>query len=207
MTESSSLSTPHTGVSRLDTLAVRLGIALLVPALAIVLHELGHFLCHVAFGYPDVSLSFSEVSVGAAPSGVNAKLADGVSFAAGTAISLALALVALLRRVPSALGAALGSFEVLRAGIGLGIAVESKGIRALWGGFGELRYLASALEWPTAVGALFGFIELGVPLFVLVTLLRRAPRERRMRVAAPAVGGSIVGLALWLTVVGPALLP
>jgi len=207
MAESSGLATPDLGESRVNTIAARLGVAVLVPPIAVLLHELGHFLSHIAFGYTNVSLSFDAVSTGAAPSGVNARLADGVSFAAGTAVSLFLAVAALSRRVPSALAASLGSFEVLRAGIGLGVAVSGKGMRALWGGFGELRYLASAFEWPTAVGALLGLFELGVPIFVFATLLRRAPRGHRMRVAAPALAGSIAGLALWLTVVGPALLP
>lgn len=207
MGESSGLATPHRGESRINTLALRLGIAVLVPAIAVLLHELGHLLSHIAFGYTNVSLSFDGVSTGAAPGGVNAQVAEGVSFAAGTGISLSLALAALWRPVPSALAAALGSFEVLRAGIGLGVAVSGTGVRALWGGVGELRYLASAFEWPTAVGALLGCIELGVPIVVLVALLRRTPRGQRLRVMAPAFAGSVAGLALWLTVVGPLLLP
>ena len=193
--------------ARTDGICARLGVALLVPAIAIVLHELGHYLSHLAFGYSNVSLSFSEVSIGPAPSDVNARLADGVSFAAGTAISLSLALVALSKRIPSALAAALAGFELLRAGLGVGIGISSKGVRALWGGVGELRYLATAFEWPSTAGALLGFLEIGVPVVAVSLLVRRLPTGQRMRVVAPAVAGSIVGLALWLLVIGPVLLP
>jgi len=207
MEESQDFATLSVTPSRADSVAARLAIALLVPALAVVLHELGHYLSHVAFGYSNVSLSFSEVSIGAAPSGINPRVADGVSFAAGTAISLSLTLVALCRRVSSALAAALVGFELLRASMGAGFAVAGKGFRALWGGVGELRYVATAFEWPSTVGALFGLIELGVPLVVAAVLVRRVPTGQRLRVIFPAVSGSIAGLALWLLVVGPVLLP
>jgi hypothetical protein len=162
----------------------------------------------VAFGYPVVSLSYSDVSTGPAPAGVDTRLADGLAFAAGTAVSLTLVLVALVRRVPLALGAALVSFELLRAAIGTAIGVSNKGVRALWGGVGELRYLATAFDgWPPIAGGLLGLIELGTPIVAAVLLWRRVPHGERAGLVIPALVGTAAGLALWLQVVGPLVLP
>lgn len=181
-------------------------VALGVPPVAIVAHELGHHTAHTAFGYTQRSLSYDGAS-GTPPAGANFGLVDGVSFAAGTMVSLALVAAAAWRRVPSALALAVVVFECLRTAIGLATAVGAKGVAALLGGAGELRYLARAFDWPPVAGVLLSFVELAVPIVVATVVIRRLPPVGRVATVAVALVGSAIGLVAWLSVLGPLLLP
>lgn len=185
----------------------QLAVTLIVPSAPIVLHELGHHLSHAAFGYETYSISYDGAAAGAPPTTVPAQLADGVSFAAGTLVSLALVLLAAWARLPTALAIALVAFELVRATIGVAMAVADRGLAVLWGGTGELRYLAKAFAWPPPAGALLGLLELAVPLLVAMVVWRRLPPDRRLWQMLTAVGGSLLGLGLWLNIVGPVVLP
>lgn len=62
--------------------------ALAVPAVSVVLHELGHYLSHAAFGYEINHFAYSGVISGDPPNGVDPEFASGLSFAAGATVSL-----------------------------------------------------------------------------------------------------------------------
>lgn len=181
--------------------------ALSVPPVAIVAHELGHHTAHTVFGYSQPSLSYDGASVGPPPAGANVRLVDGVSFAAGTMVSLVIVAAVAWRRVPWVLALAVVVFECMRAVLGLASAVAEKGAAALLGGAGELRYLARAVDGPPIAGVVLQFVELAIPIAVATVVIRRVPHAGRRATVGIAVVGSALGLAAWLTVLGPLLLP
>ena len=181
--------------------------ALSVPPVAIVAHELGHLTAHTAFGYTQRSLSYDGASVGAPPAGANVRLVDGVSFAAGTTVSLVLVAAVAWRRVPWVLALAVVVFEGMRAALGLASAVAEKGAAALFGGAGELRYLARAFDGPPIAGVVLEFVELAIPIAVATVVIRRLSPVGRLATVGLAVVGCAIGLAAWLTLLGPLLLP
>lgn len=188
-----------------------LGLALPVPAAAIVLHELGHFTAHAAFGYEVNRLTYQSVRTGEAPAGVDAALADGLSFVAGTGVSLVLVGLAVwwvAARGPHPLALAVAVFESVRALLGLVERVAGAGVaETLTGGFGELRYAVRGLGGPGAAEAVVSWVELAIPLAALVFVLRRYPAGARLAPTAAAAAGVVLGVALWMGVLGPLLLP
>ena len=184
--------------------------ALLVPAGAILIHELGHFGAHALFGYELNRLTYDGVVAGAAPAGVDSVLADGISFGAGSALSLLLLGVGVLsiwRWGANPLGLGLILFECLRAAIGFSGAVAQSGWPAVAGRFGELRYVVTALDGPLAAAAAVAWLEIALPYAALVYALRRQPRGSRRFALAGTAAGIVGGLVLWLGLVGPLLLP
>lgn len=188
-----------------------LGLAVPVPAAAIVLHELGHFTVHAAFGYEVNRLTYQSVRSGGAPAGVDPVLADGLSFAAGTGVSLVLAGLAVwwvAARGPHPVALAVAVFESVRALLGLVGRVAGAGVaETLTGGFGELRYAVRGLGGPGAAETVVSWVELAIPLAALVFVLRRYPVGARLAPTAAATAGVALGVALWMGVLGPVLLP
>jgi hypothetical protein len=188
-----------------------LAVSLLTPGAAIVLHELGHFSAHAAFGYEQNRLSYGSVAVGAPPAGVDPELADGLSFAAGTGVSLLLLGLGFLSIVlvgPNPIGFSVILFECVRAALSFVVGIVGAGLGgALGGAFGELRYLAAGLGAPPAIGVALAWLELVVPFTALAFALRRYAPGMRVPAVIATFAGVMAGIALWLVVVGPRLLP
>lgn len=190
---------------------VAFAVAIVVPAAAILLHELGHFAAHAAFGYETNKLTFASVRAGDPPAGVDPVLAEGLSFAAGASVSMALVGLALLSLTllgPNPVVLPLVMFECIRGLVGFGQQIGNFGAGHTFGeGFGELRHAVRAFGGPGAAEIALSWIELGVPLLALAFVIRRTPRGARVRTSIVVFAGIVGGLALWIGVVGPRLLP
>jgi hypothetical protein len=188
-----------------------LGIALLVPAFSILFHEMGHWGAHAAFGFETNRISYGGVSVGSPPTGVNAQLADGLSFAAGTGMSFLLMTGGVLSVVivgANPVGLGLVLFECVRAVLSFVMGIGAAGwVGVLGGKFGELRYLVSAFDGPSALRVSVAWIELVIPFVALGFVLRRFDPGQKLFPCSVAIVGLVVGLILWLGVVGPLVLP
>lgn len=197
-------------VKRLNLLTV-FAVALGVPAVAMLLHELGHFTAHAAFGYEVNRLTYASVLSGDPPPGVDHAFADGLSFAAGATVSLllvGLAVGASMLLGPHPLILAVVLFEVVRGLLGLVLRVASAGLADTFaGGFGELRHLGRAFGAPGVVGMALSWIEIGIPVAALWVILRRLPSPERAWWPLAAFLGLLSGLALWVLAIGPWLLP
>ncbi|MDX1624416.1 MAG: DUF305 domain-containing protein, partial [Gemmatimonadota bacterium] len=120
-------------------------------------------------------------------------------------VGLALLSVAVVGTSPAAL--AFTMFETVRSVVSLAVEIGRDGPEALVLGFGELRYGGRAVGAPGAVETALSRLELGVPLLAFVWVLRRFPEPKRARSAGAAFLGLAAGLALWILVVGPRVLP
>lgn len=190
---------------------VAFAVAIVVPAASILLHEIGHFAAHAAFGYETNQLTFSSVRAGDPPAGVDPVFADGLSFAAGASMSMALvgfALLSLTMLGPNPVVLPLVMVECIRGLMSLGQQIVNFGVGHTLGvGFGELRYAVRAIGGPAAAEIALSWIELGVPLLALAFVIRRTPRGARVRTSIVVFAGLVGGLTLWIGIVGPRLLP
>lgn len=190
---------------------VAFAVAIVVPAASILLHELGHFAAHAAFGYETNRLTFASVRAGDPPAGVDPVFADGLAFAAGASVSMALvgfALLSLTVLGPNPVVLPLVMFECVRGLVGLVQQTVNAGAgHTLGAGFGELRHAVRAFGGPGGAEIALSWIELGVPLLALVFVIRRTPPGKRVRASIVVFAGLVIGLVLWIGVVGPRLLP
>lgn len=186
-------------------------IALFIPVLSILFHEMGHWWAHAAFGYETNQLWYLGVSVGSPPPGVDARLADGLSFAAGAGMSLLLLGLGVLTVVvigANPLGLGLVLIECVRVAGSFVAGIGNAGLGGVLAGrFGELRYLAAAYDGPAVVGVSLAWLELLLPFAALGFVLRRIDPGRRLLPSAVVLAGLVVGMVVWLAVVGPRLLP
>lgn len=192
-------------------LAAAFGAALLVPAGAILLHELGHFAAHAAFGYEINRLTFASVTSGSPPPTVDPEFAQNLSFSAGASVSLLLAVGALGASViigPHPVVLATVMAEAVRAVATLVRHIVRFGpARTASGGFGEIRYANRALDGPGALDLALSAVEFAVPLLAVYFVWRQLRAGERARVPAAVFAGVLAGASLWLFVVGPAVLP
>lgn len=81
------------------------------------------------------------------------------------------------------------------------------GTAALATGFGELRYAGRAFQAPGVVESALSGLGLAVPVAALVWVLRRYPGGERIPRSTATFVGLGIGLAGWILVLGPWLLP
>ena len=186
-----------------------LGWAALMAPLCVVLHELGHYAIAVADGIP---VSFNPASVTGLPGSESmTPSVPGLGAAMGPIVTLVLtfgAVLLLRRRIgpPKPLLAvaltAPARMIVLYAFLGFTLVRAISGKPPSRPNFDEYNAL----------------VQLGVPpvpvLVVIAVLLplawglaiRTVPEGKRLRATVLMVLGAAIGLALWMKVVGPALL-
>lgn len=184
------------------------GVAVLAAPVAIVLHEIGHFVVAEAFGFPDVVLHYTFVSDGAEEAGFPA-WQRGVKAIAGPVVTLVLVLgsVAVMRKIgPHPLAVAPAFAAGVRAVI-LGGAYLLVRIlhpeRAYDGNFDELNAARHLDLSPDFVMGVSVIAILGTWIYVA----RHIPAPIRWKALAAITLGTIVGIATWVSFVGPMLLP
>jgi hypothetical protein len=197
--------------ARTPTSFAAAGAGLAIPPLAILLHECGHYVVHAAFGYSINRLTYDSVITGPPPAGVDAAFADAVSFLGGTAVSLMLLGVAVLwvkRAGASVIPFAVIMFECIRVTVGLAQQVTRFGAAgALTTGFGELRYAARAVGGPFWLDPGLAWLEFLLPFAALGFVVRQLPEPSRLRLGMTMFISLVAGVALWIGIVGPRLLP
>jgi hypothetical protein len=194
------------------------GFAALAAPLGLVLHELGHYLTYRAFGFTDVALHSTSVSLGrgeifwqfiraddfAAAANVYPLGQVALAAAMGPLVSAFLTVMCCLiaSRKPHPFVVSLGLFSPLQFVGGL-IYLPASFFRKLErASFDELN-VARLLGIPVEI-----FILLGAFLLVGGTfwLLRCIPKGNRLFAVSAIIAGVIVGLGVYLTLLAPALL-
>ena len=184
------------------------GVAVLAAPLAIVLHELGHFTLAKAFGFPDVSFHFSSVNDGAEGAGYPL-WQQGIKGLAGPAVTLALVLgftVAARRYGPGPFTVAPAFAAGVRAVILGGAYLLVRTLhpeRAAQGNFDELnaaRRLGLSTDLVMAVSVL-SIVAAWAYLFRLL------PKPIRWKALGATAAGTVVGVVLWVSIIGPIVLP
>ena len=211
----SPLATSHHDWPTLRSVASAFLVALAIAPVATVLHEFGHYGSQFVLGYQDVPfISYDSTTMGTAPDDPSGVI-DGLTSAAGPLVSLLLVAMAMaIARTggpaPLALGiVAMDSLRVTAALVFNGVLAGDSPLAGLSDGFSELAVL------PYHLGALWAavlvsVIDLALPLAAAVVVSRSLRGRGVSAVGARlllAFAGAITGLALWLGVVGPAVLP
>jgi hypothetical protein len=181
--------------------------AALAAPLAILLHELAHFLAGLVFGFPQLMLHYGSVSDAAAESGFP-EWQRGIQAAAGPLATLLIVLgcgVAVRRVGPSPWAVAPAFAAGVRSlAIGVGYLIARILRRPSEGAnFDELnaaRHLGVAVEPVIATNVV-------ILLAAWVFLIRRVPRGQRIATITAIAVGTIGGLALYIGWLGPWLLP
>lgn len=184
--------------------------AALAAPVTVLLHEIGHFLAGLAMGFPDLVLHYGSVSDTAAESGMP-QWQLGIQSAAGPIVTILLALVCCVyvaRRGPDRWAIATGIVAPIRfligvVYIGYALLVWWRGGRMEGSNFDEHNVaVASGLPLMLILA-----MEIVFLLSVWVYLFR-AIRGVDWRVALASIGvGAVAGLLMWITVLGPLVLP
>ncbi len=197
------------------------GGALAFP-IAVLLHELGHFLAFSAFGFPDTVLRSTSVSwsgagefrrlflagdlEAAAAIAEPWQVAVGVAAGPITSYLLVIACVLAIRRFGP------GPFSVV-LGIGLVtpmrwlalmpfLSARLRGLRVTWGP--DEVIVATLAGLPEVLVILFSVLYLIGCWFIVIAV----PRGRRVRTIVPTpIGAVAVGGPLWILWLGPIALP
>ena len=190
--------------------------------IAVLLHELGHFVVFSAFGFPDLTLRYAAVSwegTGAfkrlwqsgdleAAAAIVEPWQVAVGVAAGPILSylLVIGCVLAIRRFGP------GPLSVV---LGVGLVTPLRWLGAIPILVSKLRgagftsntdegWVAMVTGIPESLLLLLGLTCLLLASWFLVAAI---PRDRRMRVVVPTSGGVILGGLLWALWLGPLLLP
>lgn len=183
-----------------------LAAAAIAGPFTILAHELGHFLTGIALGHPDVTLHYASVSSGAADAGVPA-WELGLVAASGPLFSLAIVAICTwvaYRHRPYPLVVAAGVIAPVKFVIGIAFLVArlrgAVGGSPNFDGFNAAVHFGISPVWTSLAGAL-------VLVAAWVLLIRSIHPGGR---GPPLLGltvGTGAGIALYLGVVGPWLLP
>ena len=180
---------------------------LFVP-LTILLHELGHYITALSLGVQAPALHYSSVSydVTTTPASVN-----GAVGLAGPAVTVTLALIAcgwILFRGPARWAFALAISAASRFAVGVPYTLINIVIRLIGGRMGAPAFdehkAATALGW--SGDALLASTSL-VLIGVLLCIGFKLPRGERTAAWPGLLFGTVFGWALWMLLIGPAILP
>ena len=194
------------------------GFAALAAPLGIVLHELGHYLTYRAFGFSDVVLHSSSVSIGngeifwqfirtddfAAAANVYPLRQVALAAAMGPGISAVLTVMCCLiaSRKPHPFVVSLGLFSPLQFIAGLIYLPVSFFRNVEQANFDELN-VARVTGIPVEIFILFGaFVLIGGVFW----LLHCISKGNRLFAVSAIVVGVVVGLGVYFTLLAPALL-
>ncbi|MCY3566570.1 MAG: hypothetical protein OXH27_10365 [Gammaproteobacteria bacterium] len=190
--------------------------------LAVVLHELGHFVAYLAFGFPDPSLRYASAGwsgagefdalVRAGNIEAASAIAEPWQVAIGAAAGPLVSYLTLIGCILAVRRFGPGPFSVVLV-VGLVtplrwvIAIPILGLKIT----GERRtsnvdegWVAELTGIPESLLLLPGLVCLVLGYWILVKAI---PRDGRMRVLVPALAGAAVGGILWVQWLGPVVLP
>lgn len=179
---------------------------LIAAPLTIVIHEFGHFLAGLAFNHPRIAFHYASVSSGATEAAYPPWQLATVA-AAGPLVTCATVIVCcyLVGRYRShPLLVAAGLFAPLKFSVGfVFVCYWLSGARDSSPNFDEFNVAKHADISP--------FIPILIGALVLVGgwfwLIRGIPRNNCILDLATSIVGGAIGLTLYLTVIGPRLLP
>lgn len=205
--ESDTSSPIRSGLYLRGRRAILCGSAASVAApVTILLHELGHYLADKAFGFPNVVLHYGSTSNGAAEAGFPL-WQQGISAAAGPLTTIAILLLCcyiVARYGPHPVAVATGLVAPIRMFIiGVLFIMARMKNANMSGNFDELnasRAGGVSVDWLIA-------IELLALVAAWWYLASRIPRRERMLALLSCMAGMIVGLVLWIGLLGRVLLP
>jgi hypothetical protein len=179
--------------------------AAVAAPLAIVVHELGHFIVGLTFGFPDLVLHYGNVSDGAAKAGFPA-WQQGLQAAAGPLVTMLIVL--------GCCAAARGRVKHLAITTGLAAGVRSVGIGVAYGLARMLgRDAQGNFDEMNAAKGLGLSPELLIGLNVLIVagawvfLISRVPAGNRFSTLGAVAVGTAAGVAVYAMWLGPLLLP
>lgn len=180
--------------------------AALSAPVAIVLHELGHFVVAHAFGFPDVVLRFASISDGAAEAGAP-EWQQALKAGAGPLVTLVIVgLCCYLswRRGPHPWVAAPAFAAGFRSAVvGLSYGVARMRYPGMEGNMDELNFARGLGLSQDVVMALSTLLIMAAWGFLIL----RIPRTVRAKALLATAAGTGVGLALYIPWLGPMLLP
>lgn len=193
--------------------------AIAVP-LGVLLHEVGHILLYLAFGFPGVALHYNATTYSAertfwqlinrggfaAASATIPLWKVGMATAAGILATCAVTFVCCFfaaRKTPHPLLFALGIFAPVRFLSGLPTIRGWLAGRPLRAGTDEA-HLAALTGVPVL---LLIFAGLSFLVLAWIFLIRRIPRDHRWACLVGLLSGLALGAFLYFTVIGPRLLP
>ena len=197
-----------------------LGASVIAVPLGVLLHELGHFLSYLAFGFQGVTLHYSSATHAlentlwqqiyrgnlAAAASMIPLWKLGVATAAGilvTCVVTVVCCVLAVRKDAHPLVVALGVFAPLRFLSGIStipVALSGRPVRA---GTDEA-HLAVLTGLPLILLVVAGLLFL---VMAWIWMVRAIPKDHRWVSLGCLVSGLALGLFLYLRVIGPWLLP
>ncbi|MBW3569974.1 MAG: hypothetical protein KY467_02595 [Gemmatimonadetes bacterium] len=184
------------------------GTAALAAPTAVVLHELGHFVAAKSFGFPGVVLHYGSVSHRGAETGAP-PWQTGLQAAAGPLVTLVIVLgcvYAVGRSGPRALPVAAAFGAGVRS-ILIGTAyLLTRILHPSASGSGNFDELNAARSLGLSPDLLVG-LSMTVLLAAWIYLFRSIPPGQRLRTVSAVALGTIAGLALYIGLLGPTLLP
>jgi len=193
--------------------------AIVAVPLGVLLHELGHFVAYLAFGFDGVALHYSSAThaiertfwqqvyrgnVAAAASMIPLWKA-GIATAAGILVSCALTFVCCLwaRKSPQPLAIALGIFAPFRFLSGISTIPALLSGRPIRVGSDEA-HLAALTGIPLIVLIFAGLLFV---VLAWILLIRSIPKDHRLISLGSLVAGLAIGVFLYFSVIGALLLP
>ena len=195
--------------SPFQTALIHAAYGLVVAPLTIIAHELGHFGVGLIVGAPDLALHYGSVTDTASEQGfASAKI--GAQAIAGPIVTLLIMVACVfgLRRKPhplfvAALIAAPVRFAVGAVYLAFSILAAVRGQPRGQPDFDEFN-AAQAFGFPVEPLIV---LELVVTLVIWSWLFRRLLGSPRLISIGSAVVGAVIGIGIWMGIVGPRLLP
>ena len=200
--------------------ATWIGAAIMAIPLAVLLHELGHFLAYWAFGFQGVALHYSSSTHAVETrfwqliySGNVERAAAllplwkaGVATTAGILFTYLVTIgccVFAAKKSPHPVVIALGIFAPVRFLSGIPTIVAALSGQRVSAGTDEA-HLAALTGIPVLLLNVTGLLVL---VLAWIWLLRRIPKDHKWISVASLVSGLALGIFLYFSVVGPRLLP
>lgn len=197
-----------------------IGASVVAVPLGVLLHELGHVLVYLAFGFPDVVLHYNSATYSAERTfwqfinrgNIAAAAATiplwkvGIATAAGILITCIAAFVCCLfagRKNPHPLVVALGIFAPVRFLSGIPVLTAWLSGRRVRAGTDEA-HLAALTGIPIILLIIAGLLFVAL---VWIWMIRRIPQDHRWVSFGGLVSGLSLGIVLYFWVIGPWLLP
>jgi len=180
-----------------------------VAPMTIVAHELGHYVVGLILGTPDLALHYGSVSDTAREQGFSSARIGAQALAGPVVTLLIMGACALgLRKtvhpvIVAALIAAPIRFAVGVVYLGFSIVAAVQGVPRGTPNFDEFN-AAQALGFPVEPLLIF---ELAATVLIWWWMARRVEKGHRVSTIPGATVGVVLGIAAWIAVIGPWLLP
>jgi hypothetical protein len=187
----------------------RFAVCLALPAVVVVVHELGHLVAASMLGFDVHGLWFAGVHADQGSSMV--RFADRLVLAAGGIASwlmIAAGIGSILTLGPNVAGFGIILLECARVSVAFAFGVLTGDWQATVAGYyGHIAPLAALFGEPPPLAAVLVLLETAVPFVALAFVLRRYPALKQPRRVFMTVLSLLIGTLTWFFAVGPALLP